>query len=237
MEIFDRLKLVVKWIIGAGYASTQKDVGVLLGYKNESSFSQLLNGKKSLPSSFIKKLNDIDNRINTNWLLTGEGDMLKNSKPFKSEVTPVPEGEYMMVEYVDLRASAGKLGGADIDQLPETHKRLVPKEYAKGGFLVVRVDGDSMDDGTKRSLSDGDEVLVYQHEGGIMDALPIRKTLFVITTREGNVLKQITEINTDEKYIVCHSFNTQYPDFKIDFTDIYQIFIVCKVTQKQISLI
>lgn len=212
----------------------QSEIVSRLGVSQQA-VSALLNGK-SFGKNTAKKWEGTFG-IQASWLLTGSGDMFKNSKSFRNEVTPVPEGEYMMVEYVDLRASAGKLGGADIDQLPETHKRLVPKEYAKGGFLVVRVDGDSMDDGTKRSLSDGDEVLVYQHEGGIMDALPIRKTLFVITTREGNVLKQITEINTDNKYIVCHSFNAQYADFKVDFSDIYQVFIVSKVTQKQISLI
>lgn len=165
-----------------------------------------------------------------------KGNMQNAAKPFRNEVTPVPESEYMMVEYVDLRASAGRLGGMPVDQLPETHKRLVPKEYAKGKYLVVGVDGDSMNDGTARSLAAGDEVLVYQHEGGVIDSLPIRKTLFVITTRDGNVLKQITEINREEKYITCHSFNPAYEDFKVYFEDIYQVFIVCKIVQKQISL-
>jgi hypothetical protein len=41
-------------------------------------------------------------------------------------------------------------------------KRPVPKEYLNGGYLVIRVDGDSMDDGTKRPLSDGDELLVKE---------------------------------------------------------------------------
>lgn len=207
----------------------EKEVGLSNGFVDKA-------GNNTRLSSLDRISNKYPD-LNINWLRTGEGDMLKNTKPFRNEVVPVPEGEYMMVEYVDLRVSAGKLGGTDVEQLPETHRRLVPKEYAKGGFLVVRVDGDSMYDGTARSLTDGDEVLVYQHEGGIMDALPIRKTLFVITTREGNVLKQITEINTNEKYIICHSFNPQYPDFKIDFSDIYQLFIVCKITKKQISLI
>lgn len=156
---------------------------------------------------------------------------------FKNEVTPVSNSDYMMVEYVDLRASAGKLGVGDVDQLPETHKRLMPKDYAKGGYLVVRVDGDSMDDGSKRSLSDGDEVLTYEYTNRGLDELPIRKALFVITTLNGNVLKQITEINKEEGYIVCHSFNSEYPDFRIAFSEICQIFIVCKVVQKQISLV
>lgn len=205
--------------------------------KSKQYASNLTSEGKSVGKNVIENLTSIIPDLNVSWLLTGEGEMLKGAKPFRNEVIPIPEGEYMMVEYVDLRASAGKLGGADVEQLPETHRRLVPKEYSKGKFLVVGVDGDSMNDGTGRSLTDGDEVLIYQHDGGVMDALPIRKTLFVITTRDGNVLKQITEINRDEQYIVCHSFNPAYEDFKINFDDIYQIFIVCKIVQKQISLI
>lgn len=93
-----------------------------------------------------------------------------------------------------------------------------------------------MDDGTKRPLSDGDELLVKEKKLGILDELPIRETLFVITSLDGNVLKQITEVNKEERYILCHSFNPSYEDYKIRFDNIYQIFVVCKVVQKQISL-
>lgn len=185
----------------------------------------------------ITILNKIINKypdLNTTWLLTGEGSMLKSER---SNVTPVEEGHYMMVEYADLRASAGILGGSDVTQLPETHKRLVPREFDNGNFLIVRVDGDSMDDGTKRSLSDGDEVLIKEKLDYKIDELPIKKALFVITTREGNVLKQIAEVNMEEGYILCRSFNPdpRFDDFKIYFDNIYQIFIVCKKTQSQIS--
>lgn len=191
----------------------------------------------SIRISTQKKILNVYQDLNITWLLTGEGSMLKSDKPKYNEVTPIPEGEYMMVEYADLRASAGKLGVGDVELLPDTHKRLVPKEYANGKFLVVGVDGDSMNDGTSRSLGDGDEILICQHEVGIMDALPIKKRLFVITTLDGNVLKQITEVNREEGYIVCHSFNPAYEDFRINFDDICQIFIVYKIVQKQISLI
>lgn len=194
---------------------------------------QTLNSRlnaKTIKDGFIEELE----RILQLRLLPYKVDFLNDSK--RSEVIPVPEGDYMMVEYVDLRASAGLLGVGDVTQLPDTHKRLVPKEYAKGGFLVVRVDGDSMDDGTKKSLSDGDEVLIYEHVDNHIENLPIRKTLFVITTLNGNVLKQIKEINKEEGYILCHSFNQGYEDFKIKFEDVCQIFIVCKVVNKQISL-
>lgn len=199
--------------------------------------SNLCNEGKKVGEKILDEILKEFPKVSPIWLKMGEGDMLRTETSFRNEVAPVDESEYMMVEYVDLRASAGKLGVGDVKTLPDKRTRLVPKEYATGKFLVVGVDGDSMNDGTARSLNDGDEILIYQQEGGIMDPLPIRKTLFVITSQDGNVLKQITEINREEQYIVCHSFNPAYPDFKIYFDDIFQIFTVCKIVQKQISLI
>ena len=230
--IQDRLRQVIEYTTNGN----QSAFGRLLGVK-QNVIGNWLNPSRPVDMGIINKILTINPDISIDWLKTGEGSMLKSDKPKYNEVTPIPEGEYMMVEYADLRASAGKLGVGDVELLPETHRRLVPKEYANGKFLVVGVDGDSMNDGTSRSLGDGDEILICQHEGGIMDALPIKKRLFVITTLDGNVLKQITEVNREEGYIVCHSFNPAYEDFKIKFDDICQIFIVYKIVQKQISLI
>lgn len=197
--------------------------------------------------------------INAEYLITGEGEMLKHTavqrvegnsglatqvagdlppirKIVGDEVTAVPEDAYMMVEYADLRASAGVLGGNVVDMLPDTHRRLVPREYEKGYYLVVRVSGDSMNDGTDRSLSDGDEVLVKQVHYDNANGLPIRNSLFVITSKEGNVLKQIAEYNAKEGYMVCRSFNERYKDFRIELEDVFQIFQVCKVVSKQIRI-
>lgn len=202
--------------------------------KSEGYLSNAVKKKSEISSDLVANIVKEFPILNANWLLTGEGSMLKSER---NNVTPVEEGHYMMVEYADLRASAGVLGGSDVTQLPETHKRLVPREFDNGNFLIVRVDGDSMDDGTKRSLSDGDEVLIKEKLDYKIDELPIKKALFVITTREGNVLKQIAEVNMTEEYVLCRSFNPdpRYDDFKIFFDDIYQIFIVCKKTQSQIS--
>lgn len=110
--------------------------------------------------------------------------------------------------------------------------------YINDGLIepVVRVSGDSMNDGTSRSLSDGDEVLVRELAPSEWENLPIRNRLFIITSREGNVLKQIKEVNKEERYIVCHSFNTSFEDFTLNFDDIYQIFVIYKIVQKQIRL-
>lgn len=209
----------------------------------------------AVASAIVKKYP----QFNINWLLTGEGEMLNEKKKeeeekeaalsriganrdkgdregFVSEVTEIPLCDFREVEFVDLHASAGPLGMNNIDFLPDTKRRLIPKEYENGNYLVVRVDGDSMNDGTPRSLYDGDEVLIREKTYERWYEMPIRKTLFVICSRDGNVLKQIGEINTKEGYIVCHSFNPSYRDYRIAFDDILQVFVVLHVVYRKISV-
>lgn len=214
-----------------GQLKFEENIGVSRGYVNKIG--------DNITVKTLDKIIKVYPELNINWLKTGEGEMLKTAKKvqFQSNFTPVEEGHYMWVEYADLKASAGKLGGGDIDNLDDTRKRLVPKEFDNGNFLIIRIDGDSMADGTDRSLKDGEEVLICERQDYKIDELPIKKSLFVITSREGNVIKQISEVNMEDKYIVCHSFNPAYKDFKISFDDIYQIFIVCKKTQSQITLV
>ncbi|MEI2271877.1 LexA family transcriptional regulator [Sphingobacterium sp. ML3W] len=154
---------------------------------------------------------------------------LIDDKILKQEVTPIPTDAYMMVEYVDLSASAGILGGSNVDLLPETKKRLVPKEFEKGNYLVVRVNGDSMVDGTDISIPDGAEILVKEYILEKGEKLPIRGNLFVICSREGNVFKQIVEHNSDLGYLRCRSYNKKYSDYNIPLDDVFQIFIYRKI--------
>nr|DAV53475.1 MAG TPA: putative transcriptional regulator [Caudoviricetes sp.] len=201
---------------------------------SKSFLSDMKAARKEISERTVLNIADVFPDLNSGWLLTGEGEMIK--KTIHNDVEAVPEDKYIMAEYADLRSFAGRLGGSDIEQLPETHKRLLPREYEKGNYLVVRVSGDSMNDGTSRSLCDGDEVLVRELAHSEWETLPIRNRLFIITSREGNVLKQIKEVNKEERYIVCHSFNTSFEDFTLSFDDIYQIFVIYKIVQKQIRL-
>src|SRR5690606_17447518 len=122
-----------------------------------------------------------------------------NGKP--DGIKPVPYEDYMMVEYEDLSTAAGYLGVNDLDVLPDTKKRLVPKEFERGKYLVVKVDGHSMDNGTSISIPDGTEILIKELKLSNGERLPIRNNLFVIVSKDGVVLKQIIEHNLEEGYI------------------------------------
>lgn len=211
---------------------------------------KLQKGESMVTISFLDSLCKDFPDINKEWVLYNKGSMFLSDSDFfnqdikhsiskiktkngTNEVIPVPEDSYIMVEYIDLATSAGLLGIGDISVLPEEKTRLIPREYKKGNYLVVRVSGDSMDDGSKRSLSDGDEILIKQYTDPI-EYLPIRTKLFVVNTNNGSIVKQITKIDKSAEQIICHSFNEKYPDQVVELSEIIQLFEVEKIVNSKI---
>ena len=93
-----------------GQNAFEKRVGWSTGYIN--------NVKSSIGADKIASLIKEYPLLNLEWLLTGEGEMIK--QPIRNEVEAVPEEKYIMAEYADLRSFAGRLGGSDIEPLPST---------------------------------------------------------------------------------------------------------------------
>lgn len=225
-------------------SSVKERLKEFLKYKNlsQKKFEEicgLSNGyvnsmRKSIkPETYDEQIAPNFPELNKVWLLLGKGEMLKSSEesPIKGdEVKAVPYDNYMMVEYADLGTSAGTLGGGDNPAyLPETKRRLVPKEFDSGKYLVVGVYGDSMDDGSSISIPHGTEILIKECILSNGEKLPIRNNLFVIVSRSGTVFKQIIEHNTEKGYIMCRSYNPKYKDYKILLEEVIQIFVFRKV--------
>lgn len=82
MTRIDRNKALVRYIIRMGVAASQKELGVKLGYENESYFSQIINEKVDTPKDFINKLKEIVSDLNIDWLITGNGEMLKGEAQY-----------------------------------------------------------------------------------------------------------------------------------------------------------
>lgn len=185
-----------------------------------------------IKDSYRNKVDSININGNNHNIVNGNNGNITQLQ-IKNEVEAVPEENYMMVEFEDLEVSAGLLGGGEVTILPERKTRLVPKEYKKGYYLVVRVSGQSMYDGSARSISEGEELLIRQFEDIYLN-LPIRTKLFVIVTQGGAVVKQIKNIDKDKEEIICHSFNPNYDDYSVKFNDILQIFLVEKKVNAKI---
>jgi len=207
-----------------------KDLGVSQAY-----VSALMNGKKRVGKEMAKKISQLYG-FDEGSILTGEGEILKEEKKYVEEVSPIPYENYMEVEYADLSTVAGRLGGYNPATLPEMKRRLIPKDFDRGNYLVVRVDGNSMDDGTSISIPDGTEILIKEYHLQKGEKLPIRGNLFVIVSTEGTVFKQIIEHNTEEGYIICHSYNQKYSDYRINLSEVLQIFIYRKIVSFRPSI-
>lgn len=193
-------------------------------------------------TDIVERLRSKNHDINIVWLLTGEGEMikmdgksldenyiLKEEKEHykKNGVTQQPEDDYMEVEFRDLSVAAGPLSRNSTKERKKT--MLVPKEYDKGEYIVVRVDGPSMDDGSVYSIPSGANILIkriYLENG---DRLPIRDNLFVIDAVDGQALKQIIEHNTELGFITCHSYNPEFKDYNVPMEEILGIYIFRKI--------
>lgn len=166
-----------------------------------------------------------------------EAELKDSKQKIKSEIKEVGFDEFMEAEYLPITAQAGYLAGLEDKHPIELKKMLVPKEFEKGFYKVIEIEGDSMNDGTNRSICDGDKLLLKQIEGGdyLQKTLPYRNSLFIIVSREGIVCKQIVEQDIEKGCIVCHSFNPLHKDYEICFEDIQQLFYVKKIVDRKIK--
>lgn len=206
---------------------------------SQATLSRIINKNTKPNASNLKAISDYFD-VDQTWLLTGEeyeSFTQTLSKNIKSEIKEVAFDEFMEAEYLPIKVQAGYLSGLEENKPIELKKMLVPKEFEKGFYKVIEIEGDSMNDGTPRSICDGDKLLLKQIEGGnyLQKILPYRNNLFVIVSSEGIVCKQIINQDLERECIVCHSFNPLHKDYEICFKDIYQLFIVKKLVERKIK--
>lgn len=178
--------------------------------------------------------------VNVNWLLTGEGEMTNQSpSSVQSNAHVVENPNYMNVPVVYIKARCGYLAGYEdreyIGSLP-TMPVIVDRTY-HGKYMIFEAEGDSMDDGTRNSICDGDKLLCREVRRDLwLPKLHINDWYFVIVHRtEGIAIKQIT--NQDEKgNITCHSLNEMFNDYTVNLDDVLEIYNVIKVVERNMRL-
>lgn len=182
--------------------------------------------------------------LNPNWWETGKGEIFlekhtRVGEPALRQEAAEIEQDVVGVRVVEIKAHAGYLRGYADPEYMETLPTIpVSKEAVRGGhFLCFTVSGDSMDDGTRRSLCHGDVVLgreLYKHHW--QNKLHFKQVLFIIVHKdEGICFKEITAHNVETGEITCHSWNSQYEDFTLNLKDVRQIFYIKKIVERNIN--
>lgn len=214
----------------------KSDFARALGYNYNSIIENIVGKRQNKPGFDI--LNSILRtfpQVNSTWLMTGEGEMLLDSK--KSNVLiAVGNDEVTTAPLVSQFAHAGYLRGYSDHEFMESQPvYFSTRKYGNGNYVAFEIRGDSMRDGTEMSICDGDIVLCrelamdYWREG-----LHTPKVFIIIHKTEGITCKEVTHHNRENGDIICHSWNSdsEYADFTVNLRDVIQLFYLKEISRK-----
>lgn len=85
MEARDRLQHAMKMLMAHLKIKKQKEIGDMLGYQNQSSFSQIVTGTVPISDRFYNRLFATFPFLNEDYLLKGTGDVFKDGVDVRIE--------------------------------------------------------------------------------------------------------------------------------------------------------
>lgn len=179
--------------------------------------SQARTGKSDLGNSTINKILSIYQDLNRVWLLTGEGDMLK--QPSKEENNNELDGiEGKFIPLLPVSAQGGRLNDFVVSVRESDCEKVVSP--IKDADFAIPVSGDSM----APEYPNGSQVHVKKiNENAFIEW----GRVYVLDTCNGAVIKRIVP-SEREGYVRCISINPDpiYAPFEIDLNDVCGIYRV-----------
>lgn len=184
--------------------------------------SRALSNGTDIQAKWIQAIVENYPHINTSWLLTGEGPMLKEDtdnvvKVAKAE--PSADG----LPLVPIEAVAG-FNGDDMPgvRLEDCLRYVVPEFAAAGAEYLIRVSGSSM----YPKYSSGDILACRRIQE--IDFFQWGK-IYVIDSSQGAMVKRIYQCDDDAACVLCKSDNDKYPPFTLPKSAIRSLSIVIGV--------
>lgn len=168
--------------------------------------------------------------VNTNWILTGEGEPYKKANEANPRAINIT-----MIPLVSQHAQAGYLCGFEDEDYVATLPTIpfIPEHEPQGQYVAFEVRGDSMDDGTTDSYLEGDILICRRIDKSYWQyPLHIKKWDFVLVHRtEGVIVKRIIKHDVQQGIITIHSLNNFYKDRDVALNDLTEIFNVIQVSR------
>lgn len=213
-------------------------------FVDQKKFNEYLKICQLAPEFDLSKMHgEINNQLSSALYVYQFFEGIKDSKdiqllPVKSsdEANKLSEFQFMNIPFVPIFAQAGYGKGYGdqeyIDNLP-TMPVIVDKTY-KGKYRVFEVKGDSMDDGSRKSLCEGDKILCREVRQELWhNKLHIKDWFFVICMKDNGILvKQILSHEVETGEIVCHSLNSLFDDFKMNLSEVCELYNVIKIVDR-----
>lgn len=198
--------------------------------------SDMINGRVPLSESISEKIYELFHIRVSNFDMANQtgGEMFKLN-PIQSNAKEI-DPNYVEVPLVTIKAQAGYLNGFDdvkfIEELPRV--QVLADRTFRGKYMCFEVSGDSMNDGTLRSICDGDTILGREIKRDLWCyKIHFNQWFFVINHIDGLLVKQIVEHDVEKGTITCHSLNPVYgPDFELNLSEVRELYNVIKITDR-----
>lgn len=256
MEGWERIKLIMEQ---EGY--NKNSFSSAIGMGNNVTITRIINEKRKPSRKTLEKISQQFPQYNPTWLLFGTGevylpkteetvsisikDIQKAQNPstnfqFTPNVHPVENIGFMNVPLIHIRAQCGYLNGYGdseyIDTLPSLPV-IVDRSY-HGHYRLFEAEGDSMDDGSRNSICDGDIILGREVRRDLWQyRLHINDWYFIIVHRtEGISIKKITEHDIEHAIITCHSLNDMFRDYQICLDEVAELYNLIKIVDRSARL-
>lgn len=224
-----------------------------LGMKRAQALYDINNGKtKNISAKMADKIRSTFPHYNRSWLMSGEGEMLKDTTEEASQqprkATKEVEGRLagsriiLRLPIIPIKAQAGIGKGflydRDESQDPEDiydefdTKVLILERAVSARYKLFRVIGNRMDDGSKRSICDGDILLcreVYPEDWGYGLINTKYPYVVIVSEEEGILIKQLIKHSRKENTITLHPLNRDYEDVTKSLSDVRAFFYVERI--------
>lgn len=210
-SVVQRLNSALKQL-GISKKSFAENVGIPVSTVT----SALAMGKNEISSSILR-VASTHYSINPEWLLTGEGEMLKKKDVDMEEN---PQEEIFPDDFTPLVPTSAFAGGAVAVNEPvmlEQCARLPISRQGQPWEMAITVNGDSMEP----QIPNGAILLISKVRAKW--AVPYGN-LAVVSTVDGAYIKEIAE--GDEDILIARSYNPRYPDMRIPHADILAVYRV-----------
>ena len=177
---------------------------------SQTTFSNIVNRDSDIKHSVLEKIVNSFGDISSEWLLTGEGDMLK------STATPTYEQKRDTIKYFP--NIIGSMGGMEFLDDPNEHSIELVLPGFNGCKYAINAYGDSM----HPVIKSGQIVLLQEWKERFIDW---GKIYLVVTKNGYRAIKYVVPSENDNT-ILCKSENENNPPFEVEKDEIYKMFLV-----------
>jgi phage repressor protein C with HTH and peptisase S24 domain len=228
VSVSERIKDLYQHFGDGNLSAFSRQVGV-----SAQAIRDLMKGEKGGPSwPVLQNLLQAFPAINTEWLLLGQGKMLKSPSPAKNSalhspsigveprVVAIAEGDNTAAPLYNIRTAANYKGDGLSQERPEPDGIVsLPRWLLRhGNYAVFPVVGDSMEP----TFYARDYVLCRFLPKTEWDDLREDAVAVIVSESRGLQLKRLT-FRLGEGYVRCKSDNRSHPYYQLDIEDVLEV--------------